>query len=115
MPRKILTPEERTARKKAAWHKILEGQRRPGSTPGTPDEWVRTFQARFGISFGAPAVPTLDAYSYFGLTRGATAAEVKQAFVRRISEVHPDHGGTVEAARECIENYEALQAATKAA
>jgi len=38
-----------------------------------------------------------------------THEEVRSAYRRRIKEVHPDHGGSTEEARELIEEYEALR------
>lgn len=110
MPRKLLTPEERVARKKASWDRILNGQRREGSAPGTPEDWIRAFNARFGGISMPRVVNSGGAWGYFGLQKGATAAEVKRAFARKILVVHPDHGGTAEAARECIAHYESLRA-----
>ena len=35
--------------------------------------------------------------------------EVRSAYRRRIKEVHPDHGGSTEEARELIAEYESLR------
>jgi len=39
-------------------------------------------------------MPSVDCWSLLGIPCGASADEVKQAYARRVRDVHPDSGGT---------------------
>jgi hypothetical protein len=39
-------------------------------------------------------VPSVDCWSLLGIPRGTSADEVKNAYARRVRDVHPDAGGT---------------------
>jgi predicted nucleic acid-binding Zn ribbon protein len=39
-------------------------------------------------------VPNVDCWSLLGIPRGASADEIKNAYARRVRDVHPDAGGT---------------------
>ena len=39
-------------------------------------------------------MPSVDCWSLLGIPRGASADEVKNAYARRVRDVHPDAGGT---------------------
>ena len=60
----------------------------------------RRFGGMFGGARGEKAAPggsTMtedEAYRVLGLSRGATADEIKAAHRRLIEQIHPDHGGS---------------------
>lgn len=45
------------------------------------------------------------AFAALGLTAGATASEVREAYRERVKTVHPDHGGDIESFRRLREAY----------
>ena len=49
-----------------------------------------------------------EAYSRLDLETGAEESEVRQAYRRKVKEVHPDRGGDEEAFRRVTEAYETL-------
>ena len=109
MPRPCLTDAERRERRRAGWDRVLNGQRRPGSVPGSPEDWVRTFRERFGLVAEIAAGPVDAALAYFGLRAGADFAAIRSAFRRRVRQVHPDCGGTDEETRRCLSYFEAIK------
>ena len=106
--RRILTDEERDARRKARVAAVLN-QRRPYAVP-TADEWVDEFRRRFGNGDAMGLVGgRAEAFAYFGLdAETATATRIKTAFRRKIFDVHPDRGGSEEEARRCLCYYNVL-------
>ena len=47
-------------------------------------------------------------YDILGIDPGADEETIKQAYVRRVKETHPDHGGSARAFQSVREAYEAL-------
>ena len=94
-----LSPEER---RKKNWARILEGQRRPGSTErGSKESWQRVFRIRMLLAGEFVSVNDSFVIDYFKLKKGFTFAELKKAYKKKVFEVHPDRGGTHEEVVEC--------------
>jgi hypothetical protein len=71
------------------------GGRLPFETPETPD---RTLQER-------PEREVETAFAQLGVPADASADEVKDAYRRRVKQVHPDHGGDEQAFKQVQEAY----------
>jgi len=120
MPRKILTDEQRKAKKKAAWAKVVAGKPSLG-VAGTPEMWARIAES-MGARFSRIWVPEFQADTHlaallevFGFDAMPTLAELK-AQRRRIllgDGVHPDRGGSGEMTRKVLEAYDFLASRIK--
>jgi len=83
-------------------HPVLAEHEMPGSVLGerlpfeTPD---------LGFEDAGGSDPTRAAFAELGVPAGASPEEVREAYRRRIKEVHPDQGGDEEAFRRVREAY----------
>ncbi len=68
----------------------------PPGVYGDPDSWAEAFRQRAGQEPGVveEILSGDDPWSVLGVTKGATAAEIKSAYRRKVMSAHPDHGGT---------------------
>jgi hypothetical protein len=110
MPRKLLTPQERLARKRAAWDRIKQGRPNPEGIAGDPDLWARIAGgARLqALPRSASTSPLLAALGLDSMPRSLD--ELKRAFRRAMMSAHPDHeGGSDERARKVMVAYETLR------
>jgi len=92
-----------------SWDKILNGQRRPGSTVrGNRESWQRAFRIRMMLDGELVSPKDNFVLSYFSLKEGFSEIELKKAWKRKMFEVHPDRGGSHDETLECNRLYEEL-------
>lgn len=114
MARVKMTEEERVAKKKAAWAKIVAGRPNPDGIIGSPDLWAdiaATITGKLG-KMDFTREQTGDALlDIFGFKKMPTLAELKTARARLLLHegIHPDRGGSAEMTRKVLAAYEQLK------
>jgi hypothetical protein len=68
----------------------------PAGVKGDPDSWAEAFRSRIGDN--AAVIEEIlgddDPWAILGISKGASADEVKSAYRKRARQTHPDVGGT---------------------
>lgn len=105
--RKILTPEEREARRKAANRRVFERYRTYEGEAGSPDQWTRAAEAVLHVEPFQEFDPHLEILDLKSVPR--TIEDLKSARAKALLRCHEDKGGTKAETQAVIEAFNALK------